>query len=88
MTLQAQTDGLVKEISRLTHEIAAAADPTSPSYAVFLARALSGMKQQVAQALYQEHRAYEYWSLSYVPFQLASFDLLSMRTLHDHIKSP
>jgi hypothetical protein len=75
------------ELTRLTSLLAQTSDPSRPEFAVFLARLLSDAKQRIVHALFQEHRAYEYWALQYSDFSLVSYDLRLLENTHTFISS-
>jgi len=87
LILSSKIQATQSDITRIQGQIADNADPTLPDYVQFIGNLLAEAKQKAVHALYQEHRAYEYWSLTYVPFAVPSYDLVVLRNLHQTIKA-
>jgi hypothetical protein len=82
-----QKAGKTQEVARLDALLADTKDPTLLPYVGFLAKLLSDSKQRLIRALYEEHRAFEYWSLTYVKFSLDSYDMVVLGNQHDRIRA-
>jgi len=85
--LNAEIDGRTQEVRQLQSELAGSSDPGLPKFVIFLAKLLSDAKQSLVRALCQEHRAYEYWAVAYIPFEVPSYDLNVLYEVHSKLQS-
>jgi hypothetical protein len=85
--LTAQRAARTQEIARLDALLVKDPNPTLPAYVGFLAKLLSETKRRLVLALYEEHRAFQYWSLTDVPFNVESYDLGVLSNLHSTIQT-
>lgn len=58
------------------------ADPNLPAYVSFMRSALSDLKLNLVRMLYEENRAYYYWSLLEEPFQTNDLTMATLSAVH------
>jgi hypothetical protein len=85
--LMAQRSAKAQEAIRLQALLHENPDPALPAYVSFLAKLVSESKRRIVLGLYEEHRAYQYWSLTDTPFSLQSYDSIVLKALHDKMQA-
>jgi hypothetical protein len=82
LSVQAQHDHLSRSIQHVNAEIAAHQDNMLPIYTAFLKDAYEDVQRHLLRNIYQENRAYQYWSLSDRPLQTDNLNVATLAATH------
>jgi hypothetical protein len=85
VALQAQHDQLYDGIQHINAEMAAHQDNVLPVYTAYLKDAYEEVQHSILRNLYQENRAYRYWSLRDRPFKTDDLNLATLANTHHRL---
>jgi hypothetical protein len=82
LTIQAQHDQLYQGIQHINAEIAAHQDNVLPIYTAYLKDAYEDVQRNLLRNIYQENRAYQYWSLKKRQLQTDDLNIATLAATH------
>ncbi|MDX6610840.1 MAG: hypothetical protein QOD75_26 [Blastocatellia bacterium] len=82
LTIQAQHDQLYQGIQHINAEIAAHQDNVLPIYTAYLKDAYEDVQRNLLRNIYQENRAYQYWSLKNRSLQTDDLNIATLAATH------
>ncbi|MEA2205227.1 MAG: hypothetical protein QOE77_2003 [Blastocatellia bacterium] len=82
LTIQAQHDQLYQGIQHINAEIAAHQDNVLPIYTAYLKDAYEDVQRNLLRNIYQENRAYQYWSLKNRQLKTDDLNIATLTATH------
>lgn len=82
LTIQVQHDQLYQGIQHINAEIAAHQDNVLPIYTAYLKDAYEDVQRTLLRNIYQENRAYQYWSLKNRQLQTDDLNIATLTATH------
>ena len=87
LTIQAQHDQLYQGIQHINAEMAARQDNMLPVYTAYLKDAYEDVQRNLLRNIYQENRAYQYWSLRNRQLQTDDLNIATLAATHQQLIS-
>ncbi len=85
LSIQAQHDQLYSGIQHINAEIAVHQDNVLAIYTAYLKDAYEDVQRNLLRNIYQENRAYQYWSLKDRPLQTNDLNIATQAAAHDRL---
>ena len=82
LTIQAQHDQMYQGIQHINAEIAAYQDNVLPIYTAYLKDAYEDVQRNLLRNIYQENRAYQYWSLKNRQLKTDDLNIATLTKTH------
>ncbi|HEX6041070.1 hypothetical protein [Longimicrobium sp.] len=87
LALQTQHDQLYGGIQHINAEMAAHQDNVLPIYTAYLKDAYEDVQRSLLRNLYQENRAYQYWSLRDRQLRTDDLNIATLAATHERLKA-
>ena len=87
LTIQTQHDQLYQGIQHINAEMAARQDNVLPVYTAYLKDAYEDVQRNLLRNIYQENRAYQYWSLRNRQLQTDDLNIATLAATHQGLIS-